>query len=452
MKINIPESNDPRIVIIGAGFGGIKLAKKLKRTKCQIVLLDKNNFHTFQPLLYQVATSALEAESICYPIRKIFKGQDNFFFRQGEVKSINAEEKFIDLGKDVTLEYDYLVIATGARTNFFGNEGLMVNAMSMKNIVEAIDLRSLVLQNFEKALTLTNERKRQGLMNFVIAGAGPTGVELAGALGEMKQKILPKDYPELDLSKMNIYLVQSRDRVLPALSEKSSAKALKYLKKLGVEVVLNTRVLDYHGDYVQTNTDQDMIAKTLIWTAGVEGAPISGLNIDVISRGNRILVDSFNRVRGHDTIFAIGDVAAMETEDEPRGHPMVAPVAVQQGEQLAKNFQRVLKSEKMKPFKYKDKGSMATVGKNKAVVQIGKRNIGGFFAWFIWMLVHLLSLVGFRNRIVVLMNWMRNYFNSDRGMRLIITPFELSKAKKKRRDMYGVGLKHHITEETTNQV
>lgn len=450
MKINIPDSKHPRIVIIGAGFGGIKLAKALRKTDCQVVLIDKNNFHTFQPLLYQVATSALEAESICYPVRKIFEGQKNFFFRRKTVKKIHADENYIDLGKDVTLEYDYLVVATGARTNYFGNEGLIVNAMSMKNIIEAIDLRSLVLQNFEKALTLTNERKRQGLMNFVIAGAGPTGVELAGALGEMKQKVLPKDYPELDISKMNIYLVQSRDRVLPALSEKSSARALKYLQKLGVEVLLNTRVLDYHGDYVQTNTDQDMIAKTLIWTAGVEGAPISGLGVDAISRGNRILVDEYNRIKGHENIFAIGDVAAMETEDTPRGHPMVAPVAVQQGEQLAKNFQRMLKKQDMRVFKYKDKGSMATVGKNKAVVQIGKRNIGGFVAWFIWMIVHLLSLVGFRNRIVVLMNWMRNYFNSDRGMRLIITPFELSKAKRKRREQYGVGLKHHVSEEVDN--
>jgi NADH dehydrogenase len=262
MLIEIPNTKKARVVIIGGGFGGIQLAKMFKNKDVQVVIVDKNNYHTFQPLMYQVATSALEAESIAYPIRKIFNKSKNIFFRLGEVTHINAEKKMIEFGND-TLEYDYLVIASGAKTNYFGNEGLTISAMPMKSILESLDLRTMLLQNFEHALLINNERKKQGMMNVVIAGAGPTGVELAGALGELKRSVFPKDYPELDLGKMNIYLVQSGDRVLPMLSPKSSLKAKKYLEKLGVTVVLNTRVLDYFGDYVQTDTGQDIIAKTL---------------------------------------------------------------------------------------------------------------------------------------------------------------------------------------------
>ncbi|MCW8897405.1 MAG: NAD(P)/FAD-dependent oxidoreductase [Flavobacteriales bacterium] len=435
MKISIPTSDKPRIVIIGGGFAGVEIAKSLKNSGYQIVMLDKHNYHAFQPLLYQVATSALEADSIAFPLRKIFEGYKDFYFRMAEVNDVIPEENLV-ISSINEIAYDYLIIATGSKTNFMNNEGLTISSMPMKSITEALNLRSLIFQNFEKALVITNERKRQGLMNFVIAGAGPTGVELAGALGELKSHILPKDYPELDFSMMQIYLVQSSDRVLPALSPSSSEKAQRYLEKLGVNVVLNTRVLDYFGDYVQTNTEDDLVAKTLIWTAGVVGAPIKGIDAKSIVRGNRIAVDKFNKVKGYENIFAIGDVAAMITEENPKGHPMVAPVAIQQGRWVGKNLKRIMQKKEMLPFVYHDKGAMATIGKNKAVVEMGKMKFGGAFAWYVWMFVHLMSLVGFRNRVVVFFNWARNYFNSDRGMRLIIFPFKLSKVKRQRKKAF----------------
>lgn len=431
MLIDIPNQYKERLVIIGGGFGGIELAKKLRKKAIQVVIIDKHNYHTFQPLLYQVATSALEADSIAYPIRKIFTGSKNIFFRMGEVTNIDPKEKMIHFGND-QMHYDKLVIATGAVTNFFNNEGLTISSMPMKSVGEALDLRSMLLQNFEKILCNSNERKRQGMMNIVIAGAGPTGVELAGALGEMKHKVFPKDYPELDLSKMNIYLVQSGDRVLPMLSEKSSERAKKYLEKLGVTVILKTRVLDFFGDYVQT-TGEDLIARTLIWTAGVTGNPVEGLLAESVDKKNRIAVDTYCKVKGMEDIYAIGDVACMVTDEFERGHPMVAPVAMQQGEFIAKNIKRELKGQPPLEFKYKDKGSMATVGKHKAVVEVGGRKMGGAFAWYIWMAVHLMSLVGFRNKLMTFFNWMKNYFNGDRGIRLIVNDFDLYEEKRKRR-------------------
>jgi NADH dehydrogenase len=435
MVIDIPNNKKSRVVIIGGGFGGIQLAKTLKNKDVQVVLVDQNNFHTFQPLLYQVATSVLESEAIAYPIRKIFTRAKNVFFRLGEVTKIDHENNRIFLDDD-ELHYDHLIIATGAKTNFFGNEGLIVNSMPMKSIIEALDLRAMILQNFEKALRNSNARKRQGMMNFVIAGAGPTGVELAGAMGELKLKVLPKDYPELDFSMMNVYLVQSGDRVLPMLSESSSKKAQKYLEKLGVEVVLNTRVLDTFGDYVQTSTGEDIIARTLIWTAGVTGNPVEGLGAEAINKGNRVEVDEFNTVKGYNNIYAIGDVACMRTEEYPNGHPMIAPPAMQQGVNVGKNILRAQNGKPKKAFKYLDKGAMATVGKNKAVVEMGKLKMGGVFAWFVWMAVHLMALVGFRNRLVTLFNWTKNYFNSDRGMRLMISKYDPSAERRvKKRKM-----------------
>ena len=322
MEIDIPHNSLARIVIIGGGFGGIELAKSLSNKNVQVILLDKNNYHTFQPLLYQVATSALESDSIAYPIRKIFLGSKNIFFRLGEVKHVNHQNKIITLDCDDTLKYDFLVVATGAKTNYFGNEGLTISAMPMKSVLEALDLRSLILQNFEKVLRIQNERKKEGLLNIVIAGAGPTGVELAGALAELKKDVLVKDYPEIDFSIMKIYLVQSGSRVLPMLSETSSIKAKHYLEKLGVTVLLNTRVLDFFGDYVQVKGESDdIIARTLIWTAGVVGNPIDGLQNEIITKNNRILVDEYNQVLNNRDLFAIGDVASMETKDYPNGHP-----------------------------------------------------------------------------------------------------------------------------------
>ncbi len=431
MKIDLPETDKPRVLIIGGGFGGLELIRSLRKANVQVVLLDKNNYHTFQPLLYQVATSALEETSIAAPFRKVFQKQDNFFFRMAEVQRVIPEEKRVETSiSDV--HYDHLVIATGAQSNYFGNEGLIISSMPMKSIDQALALRSLILQNFEKALVISNPRKKQSHMNFVIAGGGPTGVELAGALGELKEHIFPKDYPELDLSMMNIYLVQSGDRLLPALNEKASRKAKEYLEKLGVQVQLNTRVQDYSGDYVQTNTEQDLTARTLIWTAGVIGAPIKGLD-HAIGKGDRILVDETHRVQGYDDIYAIGDVAAMFSEAYPKGHPMMAPVAMQQGRHLGKNLKRRLRGQPERPFKYFDKGAMATVGKKKAVVNLPAFNIYGFSAWFVWLFVHLLYLVGFENKVVTVFRWMRNYFNSERAVRLILNAGMAKKEKRRRK-------------------
>jgi NADH dehydrogenase len=436
MKIDLPKTDKLRILIVGGGFAGVEIAKSLAKSDVQVVMVDQNNYHCFQPLLYQVATAALEADSIVYPIRGIFNNQKNFFFRQGKVEEINSDEKFVRIGRRV-IPYDHLVIATGATTNFFHNEGLSVSAMPMKSITEALDLKYLILQNFEKAVSLTNKRKLQGYLNYVVAGGGPTGVELAGALGELKKFVLPKDFPELDIKSMNIYLVHSRDRILPMLSEESSAKAKKYLEDLGVTVVLNTRVVDIQGDYVQVSTEDDIIARTLVWTAGVQGNPIKGLNSETINKSNRILVDAYNRVKGYENIFAIGDIACMVSADFPRGHPMVAPAAMQQGELLAKNIEALTKGKDLSTFVYNDKGAMATVGKDKAVVEVGKVKLGGFIAWIIWMFVHLKSLVGYRNKVVATYNWIRGYFTSEKGIRAIIRPYGFMEVKKKRKRSFA---------------
>ncbi len=435
MKIDLPKTDRLRVVIVGGGFAGVEIAKHLSKADVQVVMVDKNNFHCFQPLLYQVATAALEADSIVYPIRGIFNKQKNFFFRQGKVEEVNSDEKFVRVGKRI-IEYDYLVIATGATTNFFQNEGLSVSAMPMKSITEALDLKYLILQNFEKAVSLVNKRKLQGYLNYVVAGGGPTGVELAGALGELKKFVLPKDFPELNLESMNIYLVHSRDRLLPMLSDKSSEKAKKYLEDLGVTVVLNTRVLDIQGDYVQVNTEDDIIARTLMWTAGVQGNPINGLKSNIINSANRILVDEYNKVKGYQDVFAIGDIACMVSDDFPRGHPMVAPAAMQQGELLAKNIEALSQQKELTPFVYNDKGAMATVGKDKAVVEVGNVRLGGFIAWIIWMFVHLKSLVGYRNKIIATYNWIRGYFTSEKGIRAIIRPYGFMEDKKKRKKLF----------------
>lgn len=432
MLINIPTNGLKRVVIVGGGFGGVELAKKLARRNFQVVIIDRNNHHTFQPLLYQVATAALEPASIAYPIRKIFNRYANIFFRMGDVKEIIPGEKKILFDND-EIHYDYAVIATGAKTNFFGNESLAINAMSMKNLVEAIDLRNLIFQNFEKSLTIINERKIKALRTIVIAGGGPTGVELAGSLGEIKTKVIKKDFPEIPQEQVQIILVHSGDRILPMLSPKSSERAKHYLEKLGVKVMLNTRVLEYATDLIVTNQPEEITARTLIWTAGVTGDLIKGIPQEAIHRSNRILVDEYNKVIGSDSIYAVGDIACMTSDAYPNGHPQVAPAAMQQGQLLGKNLIAIEKGKPMKKFVYKDKGSMATVGKNKAVVELWGMKLGGFFAWAIWMFVHLMSLVGFRNKIVILFNWFRHYLDNDRGMRLIIRPFDIHEARRKRR-------------------
>ena len=422
--MNIPKAEIPRVVIIGGGFAGISLAKRLLKREFQVVLLDRHNYHTFQPLLYQVSTAGLEPDSIAYPLRKITRDSPRGFFRLAEVKRIDAEKNNIhtnigDFG------YDYLVIATGSETNFFGNKSIEENAMGMKTVPQALNIRSLILENLEQAVITENPEERKALLNFVLVGAGPTGVELSGAIAELRNQILPKDYPDLDANEMQIHLIEGKGRVLPPMSEHASEKAEKFLKELGVRIHLNTQVKSYDGKVVTTNTDLCLNTYTFIWSAGVTGAPVMGLNASaLIERTNRYNVNVFNQVNGYENIFAIGDIAVMSTEDFPQGHPMVAQPAIQQGNHLAKNFVRLLKGEKMEPFKYNDKGTMATVGRNRAVVDLRKLRFGGFFAWYVWMFVHLWFLVGFRNRAITFFNWVYNYINYDKGARLIIRPFK----------------------------
>ena len=422
--MNIPETSVPRIVVIGGGFAGISFIKKLQKEKVQIVLFDRHNYHTFQPLLYQVSTAGLEPDSIAYPLRKIFRKNMDFHFRLAEVEFIDTTHSTINTSIG-TLQYDYLVIATGTRTNFFGNENIAENSMPMKTVPQALNIRSLMLQNIEKADITNDEKERKRLLNFVIAGAGPTGVELAGALAEFRKGILENDYPELEEEEMNVHLIEGLGRVLPPMSEQASEKAQKFLEKLGVQIHLETFISDYDGKTVTTKDGQKFETATFIWAAGVTGAPIKGINGDaLIEKANRYKVDEFNKINGFENIYALGDIALMETEDYPKGHPQVAQPAIQQGKQLGKNFRKMLKGEKMEPFEYFDKGTMATVGRNKAVVDLGKLHFGGAIAWFLWMFVHLWFLVGFRNRVVTFFNWTYSYINYDRAARLIIRPFK----------------------------
>ncbi len=421
--MNIPDTKHPRVIVIGAGFGGIRLAKALGNKDVQLVLMDKHNYHTFQPLLYQVSSSGLEPDSIAYPVRKILKKYDNAFFRMAEVSRIDTEQNYVEtnIGQ---LSFDYLVIATGTKTNYFGNKTIEANSMPMKSVPQSLDIRSLILQNFEKAAIADSEEEKKAFLNFVVIGAGPTGVELSGAIAELKNNILPDEYHDLNSDLMQIHLLEGAERVLPPMSEQASKKAEGFLKELGVLVHCNTIVKDYDGDVITTNTDLKLASETVIWAAGVTGTPIQGINESAIhDKTKRFKVNQYNQIEGYDHIFAIGDMALMTTEDFPKGHPQVAQPAIQQGKLLGKNLQKLVKGESMEAFHYFDKGTMATIGRNRAVVDLKHLKFGGFFAWFIWMFVHLMALVGFRNRVVVFFNWSYNYINFDKAARLIIRPF-----------------------------
>jgi NADH dehydrogenase len=422
--MNIPASKYPRIVIIGGGFAGIALSKKLRNKNVQVVLIDKHNYHTFQPLLYQVATGGLEAGSIAYPIRKVIQEYKDFYFRLTSVKEIDTKHQKIitEIGD---LHYDYLVIASGSKTNYFGNKEIERNSMSMKTIPQSLNIRSLILENFEQAVLTKNQADRNTLINFVLVGAGPTGVELAGALAEMKKAILQKDYPDLDIDKMQINLIQSGDRILNTMSEKSSIAAEKFLLNLGVKIWKNVRVTNYDGRTITTNTDLTFDSATVIWTAGVQGVKIIGLDPNsIVEKVDRVRVNQYNQVVGYDNIFAIGDICLMEIEKYPQGHPMMAQPAMQQGKLLGENLIKLIQKKTMTPFEYKDKGSMATIGRNLAVVDLPHYHFSGIFAWFVWMFVHLFSLIGFKNKAVVFLNWVYNYIKFDREGRLIIRPFK----------------------------
>ncbi|WP_026754867.1 NAD(P)/FAD-dependent oxidoreductase [Sediminibacter sp. Hel_I_10] len=422
-EICLPDTNLPRVVIIGGGFAGLALVEKLKHKEVQVVLFDKNNFHQFQPLFYQVATSALEPDSIVFPFRKQINGYKNVLFRLAEVEEIQPSTNTIITNKG-SVHFDYLVLATGTTTNFFGMDNVESHSLGMKDIRDSLNIRHMMLQNLEQAAITCDDKERDALTNFVIVGGGPAGVEMAGALAEFCKYILPKDYPEYPSSIMNIYLIEAIDELLSTMSEKASTKTLKYLKDLDVKVLFNESVSDYDGSIVTTKSGKTILAKNLIWTAGVKGQFPKGIDEKHVVRGNRLKTDSFLMVEGYDNIFAIGDIAAVITEETPKGHPQVAQTAIQQGKYLGNILLKIIKNEGVNPFEYKDKGSLATVGKRRAVADLGKFKFAGYFAWLLWSIVHLLSISGFRNRLMVGFNWAVSYFTYEKSNRLIIRNFK----------------------------
>ena len=414
---------NPKIVIIGAGFGGITIAKSLKNKPVEVLLIDQHNYHNFQPLMYQIATGGLEPDSIAYPVRRIFREQKNISFRMAKVERVDTDGKVLhtsigDIG------YDYLVIATGSTNNFFNFEPVKHKLLTLKSIPDALNMRSYIYQNMEKALVHSKDESVEKLMNVAIVGGGPAGIELAGALSEMKHYVLPKDFPDLDFNKMQIHLYEMSPELLGAMSTAASEKTLEYLKRLGVNVYLNAKVEAYDGQTLKIADGEAFITDTVIWTAGVKAAPIEGLPADSIIGGNRILVDEFNAVKGVKHIFAIGDVAACVSKENPKGLPMLAPVAQQQGKQLKKNLLNLIANKPMKPFEYFNKGVMATIGRNKAVVDLPMWKFQGTFAWLVWMFIHIMSLVGFRNKVGAFVDWMANYFTYDKPLGLIIRPYK----------------------------
>lgn len=417
-----------KVVIVGGGFGGLRLARKLNnKPGFEVTLLDRFNYHQFQPLFYQVATAGLDASNISFPLRKVFHKSMNVRIRLAELKQIIPAENIIVTDSE-QICYDVLVIATGADTNFLGNKQMEEFAFPMKSTVEALQLRYRLLQNFEKALTVTDKSELQRLMNFVIVGGGPTGVELAGALAEMKKYVLPKDYPELDFSSMNIFLLEGTAKTLAAMSEKSSVQSQKYLKRLGVTVMTNTLVQTYNGNTVTLSDNNEIASATVIWAAGIKGNVPNGIEPSLIARGNRIKVNQRCQVMGYNNIYAIGDIAYMETDSYPKGHPQVAPVAMQQADLLAGNLKIIERKgnlDQQYEFVYNDKGSMATVGRNLAVVDIPKPKLHfkGFLAWMIWMGLHLMLILGVKNRFFVFSNWLYNYITYDQNLRLIFKEF-----------------------------
>jgi len=410
-----------RIVIIGAGFAGLTLAQKLRHSGYQVVLIDKNNYHQFQPLFYQVATAGLEPRDISFPIRKIFQKYANTFIRIAEVEKIDVQEKVVSttLG---TVQYDYLVLANGASTSFFGMKSVEEHSIPMKSVVEALELLNNILHNFEDALVTPSHEVWESEMNLVVVGGGPTGVELSGALAEMKRYVFPKDYRELDCNKIRIVLVEASDRLLNGMSASSSKKAAEFLKKLGVEILLSTQVVDYDGKVVLFKSGENIRTKTLVWAAGISANLVDGVPVASVMRGKRLFCDGYNRLQNAEDIFVLGDVAYITNERWPNGHPQVAQVAIQQARNLAKNFVRIKRNQPLKPFRYSDFGSMATVGRNKAVVDLPFAHFQGLFAWILWMFIHLRSIFGLKNKIQIFINWVWSYITYDQSLRLTFLP------------------------------
>lgn len=429
-KIDIPDRGKrKRVVIVGGGFGGLKLARKLKNDNFQIVLLDKNNYHLFQPLLYQVATAGIEPSAISFPFRKIFKKRKYFHIRICEAQRVIPEQNILETSIGA-IEYDYLVIATGCYTNYFGNDKMALHTMSLKTTAEALYNRNQVLESFEKAQNTSDLKEREKLMTFIIVGGGATGIELSGALAEMRKFILPQDYPDLDIQQMRIVLIDAGPRLLSAFSEKSSAEVQDYLAKKGVEIKVDSKVVDYENDLLTLGDGTSIPSTNIYWVAGVKANSIEGLPQNAYGPGNRLNVDTFNKVAGTNNVFAIGDTALMISEDYPRGHPQVVQPAIQQAKLLVQNLNNIEKGLPLKPFVYHNKGSMATIGRNNAIVELKNIRFGGFPAWAVWLFIHLMSIVGVKNRLFIFIDWMWSYFTYDPSLRLIIKPVKRVKPKK----------------------
>ncbi|WP_439182212.1 NAD(P)/FAD-dependent oxidoreductase [Carboxylicivirga taeanensis] len=420
-NFNLPRNNKKRVVIIGAGFAGLKLAKKLSGSPYQVVVIDKQNFHQFQPLFYQVAASGIEPSSISFPVRKIFQSHSNLHFRTTQLLSVDTVQQEIHT-KAGKLHYDYLVLANGVNTNYFGSANLEKYSLPMKSTAEAINLRNRILSSFEQANLTEDKNEHAKLLSIVIVGGGPTGVELAGSIAEMRRYVLPKDYPELDFSKMKIMLFEAGPRLLNGMSDHAGRKAVEFLHRLRVEVHLNTRIDDYDGDKISLSDGKELFTRNLIWTAGVSGRPTEGIAKEAYVRGNRIAVDQYNRLEGHANVFAIGDACLLQGDERyPNGHPQVAQVAIQQAANLARN----LTTEKeWKAFKYIDKGSLATIGRNMAVADLPGFRFSGVFAWMLWLFVHLMAIVGVKNRFFIFVNWAQSYFSRDQSLRILISPYK----------------------------
>ena len=420
MKANIEHTDKKRIVIVGGGLGGLELAFKLVDDDYQVVLIDKNNYHQFPPLIYQVASGGLEPSSISFPFRRLFQGKKNFFFRMAKVESVNTDKKTIKttVGE---IDYDYLVMAFGAKTNFFGNKDIEATTLPMKSVSEAMRLRNTILRNLELALTEEDPARKQALMNIVVVGGGASGVEIAGAVAEMKKNIIARDYPDLDSSQMHIYLVNAADRLLSAMDPVSSKRAERDLKELHVHIRQPQFATEYKDGILKTSAGLEIPTQTVIWVSGICANTVEGFPAESIGHAGRFLTDRFCRVKGVKDVYAIGDVSLVEGDEEyPLGHPQLAQVAMQQAKTVAKNFKAMSKGKELKPFKYKNLGVMATIGRNHAVAEISGKKFGGFPAWALWLVVHLRSILGVKNKTFILLNWVWNYINYKQSLRLIL--------------------------------
>lgn len=420
MSINIPQSPLPRVVIAGGGFGGLKLAQELDSRHFQVILIDHHNYHQFPPLIYQVASSGLEPSSIAFPFRSALRKKKGFVFRLAEVQGV-APERNLLLTSVGEVKYDYLILACGGTTNFFGNDQIARHSLPMKTLYESMNLRNVLLQNIEKALVSDDEERRNALLTVAIVGGGPSGVEIAGALAEMKRYVLPKDYPYLDSSLFRIHLLDASPRLLQAMSERSSETAARGLREMGVEIHTGMMVSDYDGKTLRLSDGSEMKTRTVIWVSGIVANAVEGIQAEALGRGRRILVDEHNEVKGLTNVFAIGDQCLMTADaNYPNGHPQLAQVAIQQARLLARNLRARQEGKPLSPFHYKDLGSMATIGRNRAVAEIGGAKWGGFTAWMLWLVVHLRSILSVRNKVIVLLNWIWNYVTYDRSLRLIL--------------------------------